>query len=183
MHDSVPMRFRQRQPDLVQHVRHQGQRYPWMFLLKIRERLPVQILHHQVRHVAALAPCDPEIRDVDDVRMPQPSARLCLPLEPRQKMRIRRPLGRDDLDRNHPRRPQMRREIDSPHPTRPKLLIDAVLAVESFADHEAAMIATPCGEARINRHLGHGVRAPPDRLLRPSHGDSNVEQKSSRGPC
>jgi hypothetical protein len=126
MHDAVPVRFRQSQPDLIENIGHQRKGNPRIVVLKVGERPSIQKLHHQVGHVAAIGAGDPEIGDVDDVGVAQTAARLRFALEPREKLRFRRPLGSDHFDRNHPRGAQVRRQVHISHPACAQLFVDPV---------------------------------------------------------
>ncbi len=84
----MPVRFREREANLIQKISDNRQRNLWIRLLEIGEGLAIQKLHHQVRHVAARGSRDAEIGDIDDVRMAQTPAGLRLTLESRQKLRL-----------------------------------------------------------------------------------------------
>ncbi len=101
MDDSIPVRFFQRQGNLVQKVRNQRQRGPRLGLLEVRERLPVEQFHDEIWDLAPAGSGDSEIGDVDDIHMPQTSASLRFPLKSCQEMRVRGPLGSDHLHRHH----------------------------------------------------------------------------------
>src|SRR5262249_38225913 len=138
MHDPVAVRFRERQTDLVEKIRDQRQSRPQGVLLKVRERLTIQELHHQVGQCAAGSPGDSEIRDVDNVGMAQPPASLSFSLKTREKMGVRGPFRGDYFYGNDARRSQVRRQIDVAHSTRTELLIDSVFAVKDLAEHGSA---------------------------------------------
>jgi hypothetical protein len=64
MNDSMPMCFGEGQSNLVQEISDHRQREQWIGFLEILERLSVEELHYQIRHVAASGLRDAEIRDV-----------------------------------------------------------------------------------------------------------------------
>src|SRR5277367_3636649 len=135
MDDSITVRLCERQSDLIENVRNQRQRNLRIALLETGKCLSVEILHYQVRHVAAGGFGDAEIRYVDDVRMAEAAAGLRFALEPREKLRFFRPLRSDHFHRNDARGSEVSRQVDIAHPARAELFVDAVLGVEDFADH------------------------------------------------
>src|SRR5215472_2711819 len=135
MDDSMPVRLFQRQGYLVQKVRNQRQRGPWLALLEVRERLPVEEFHDEVWDLAPAGIGDSEIRDVDDIHMAQTATSLRFPLEARQETRVRRPLGSDHFYGHDACGSEVRGEVNVSHTTRAQLAVDAVFAVEDFLDH------------------------------------------------
>jgi hypothetical protein len=119
MHDSMPMCFRKGKPDLIQKVRDQRQPDPRIRFLEIRKRLSVEEFHHEVRHVAAGGFRDSEIRDIDDVRMAQPAARLRFALKTGEELRVCRPPRCNHFDRDNASCSEMRRQVHVPHPPAP----------------------------------------------------------------
>ena len=82
--------------------------------------------------------------------MAQAAAGLRFALEARQKLRFRRPPRSDHLHRHDARRPQVRGQVDVAHAARAELLVDAVFAVEDFADHaETQRVQPPSYQSQI----------------------------------
>ena len=129
------MRLIQRQGNLVQKVRDQRQRRTWLYVLEVRERLPVEQFHDQVWDLAAGGSGDTEIGDVHDIHVTQTSAGLRFALKACQEMGVSGPLRGDHLDRDHAGGPEVGGEIDISHTARTQLTVDAIFAIDDFADH------------------------------------------------
>ena len=127
VHDAELVRGAQRVRD-ADRQRHGCDFIELAFALQpLLERLALEQLHDDV--VARLVL--PEVRDLDDVRVPDPADEARLVDEALHRLLVRRQLVADDFDRSAAAHQRVLRVIDLPHRAAPELSDDAVVADES----------------------------------------------------
>ena len=128
MHDTHAVRRPQRLDNLDREIeRHLGGHRSFS-VESIAERLPLEVLLHDVVHVTRLA-VDDRLAHVEhrgNVRVIESRRRPRLLLEARQPFRIRRELGRQDFDGDVAPEPRVFGEIHLAHTTRTELVEDLV---------------------------------------------------------
>ena len=106
----------------------QGQRTPRETL---RQRLALEVLHHQEVQVAVVRVSLSDVEYGADVRVAEGSQRLGLPLEPLLQRGVRRHVRWKDLDRDRPIQTRVVGLVDLTHPTCPEGSDDVVGAESS----------------------------------------------------
>jgi hypothetical protein len=78
---------------------------------------------------------DPEIGNVNNIRVSQAPGGFCLTAKPRDKLIVSRELWLDHFDRHGTLRPEMRGPIDRSHASLSEELLELVLVIECVCRH------------------------------------------------
>ena len=132
VHEPLRMRVRERPRHLAQHARALGARERTARAHALRERLAVHERHHIEDEALAIL----DRVDRDDVRVRELGREPRLAQEPITQPRLRRPLGRQQLDRDRTIEMDLARQVDDPHAPAAEFAVERVPAGERVLELE-----------------------------------------------
>jgi hypothetical protein len=99
------------------------------------QRAAIEIFHHEVGNWSISSLRDPEIGNVNNIRVSKAPGGFCLTAKPRDELIVSRELWLDHFDRHGSLRPEMRGPIDRSHASLSEELLELVLVIECVCRH------------------------------------------------